>query len=107
MLGSNLVVLDELLADRLVFTHHLGGTVGKAEDLALHASGKIRITRLEPSDERVLLLEGAAIVTVRLDIEGLFDGKQSNGAFRFTRVWAPGPKSGWQVVAGQSTLIAP
>jgi hypothetical protein len=107
VLGSNVAVLDELLADHLVFTHQHGGIVNKAEDLAAHASGKLKITRLEPSDERVLLLEGAAVVTVRVEVRGSHDGKPVDGAFRFTRVWGPGPKSGWQVVAAQATPIAP
>jgi len=107
MRGSNVDELDRLLSDRLVFTHHQGGVIGKADDLAAHRAGLIRITRMEPSDEHVLLLDGAAIVTVRVEMAGSIGGNPANGAFRFMRVWAPGPHEGWQVVAGQATLVPP
>ena len=105
MRGSNVPVLEELLADRLVFTHHQGGTIGKADDLAAHRAGLIKITRMEPSDEHVLLLDGAAVVTVRMELAGTIAGSRADGVFRFTRVWAPGPHEGWQVVAGHATLV--
>lgn len=106
MLESNVDELDVLLADELIFTDHLGGLWGKQDDLAAHRSGAIRVQDLVASEERILLLEGVAIVTVRLAISGIFGGLPDKGTFRFTRVWAPTLAGQWQIVAGQSTLIA-
>ena len=106
MRASALDELDALLADGLIFTDHLGGLWGKQDDLAAHRSGVIHIDDLSASQERILVLDGAAVVSVLLEISGTFGGHEASGAFRFTRVWAPTAGGQWQVVAGQSTLVA-
>jgi ketosteroid isomerase-like protein len=106
MRASDLAELDALLADDLVFTDHLGALWGKQDDLAAHRSGAIEVETVAASDERIRLLDGAAIVTVRLEISGRFAGEPASGAFRFTRVWAPTGDGRWQVVTAHSTLVA-
>lgn len=106
MRASSLDELNALLADDLVFTDHLGGLWGKQDDLAAHRRGEIHISALSASQENVIILDGAAIVNVLLDITGTFAGREASGSFRFTRVWAPGPGGQWQVVAAHSTLVA-
>ena len=106
MRASALDELDALLADDLVFTDHLGGLWGKQDDLTAHRSGAVHIDALSASQERILVLEGAAFVSVLLEISGTFAGQEASGAFRFTRVWAPTPVGQWQVIAAQSTLVA-
>ena len=106
MRASALDQLDALLADDLVFTDHLGGLWGKRDDLAAHRSGVISIRALSASQERILVFDGAAVVSVLLEISGTFAGQEASGAFRFTRVWAPAAGGKWQLVAAQSTLVA-
>jgi ketosteroid isomerase-like protein len=106
MRTSDLDELDALLADGLVFTDHLGGLWGKQGDLLAHRSGVIHIRALSASQERILVLDGAAVVSVLLEISGTFAGREASGAFRFTRVWAPTASGKWQVVVAQSTLVA-
>ena len=106
MLGSDLDELDALLADDLVFTDHLGGLWGKQDDLDAHRSGMIKVKTVAASEERIRLLDGVAIVNVRLEISGTFGSAEASGAFRFTRVWMPGQNGQWQVVTAHSTLIA-
>ncbi len=45
-LAGDVAALDRLLDDGLVFTGLDGAVVGKADDLALHRSGRLRITRV-------------------------------------------------------------
>jgi ketosteroid isomerase-like protein len=106
MLTSALDELDALLADDLLFTDRLGALWGKQDDLTAHRSGVIRIGALSASQERILVLEGAAIVSVLLEISGIFAGQEASGAFRFTRVWAQAASGQWQVFVAQSTLVA-
>lgn len=106
MRGSDLDELDALLADELIFTDHLGGMWGKADDLAAHRTGAIKVRQVEVSQERILLLDAVAVVNVRLAISGTFSGQEASGQFRFTRVWAPAGDGRWQVVAAHSTLVA-
>ena len=106
MRTSALDELDALLADNLVFTDHLGGLWGKQDDLMAHRSGVIHIRALSASQERILVLDGAAVVSVLLEISGTFAGQEASGTFRFTRVWAPTSSGKWQVMVAQSTLVA-
>ena len=106
MQASALGELDALLSDDLVFTDHLGGLWGKKDDLTAHRSGAIHIDSLSASQERVLILDGAAVVKVLLEITGTFAGRDASGVFRFTRVWAQRQDGQWQVVAAQSTVVA-
>jgi len=105
MRNSDLDELDVLLADELIFTDHFGGLWGKADDLAAHRTGTIKVREVEASQERIQLLAGAAVVNVRLAISGRFSGQEASGELRFTRVWVVGREGRWQVVAAHSTVV--
>jgi uncharacterized protein (TIGR02246 family) len=107
MQRSDLDELEALLADDLLFTDHLGGTWGKQDDIAAHRARVVEIRSVHASEQRVRLLGGVAVVSVRLEIAGTFGGQAASGSFRFMRVWAPAADRRWQVVAAQSTLVAP
>ncbi|MDQ2077987.1 nuclear transport factor 2 family protein [Marinimicrobium sp. ABcell2] len=107
MLASDVSVLDELLAPDLLFTNHLGQSLGKEADLSAHKSGALGISKLEPSEQQVKLVgRDVAVVSVRVQVAGTYAGQPAGGDFRFTRVWALSPKGQWQVVAAHSGIIA-
>jgi ketosteroid isomerase-like protein len=87
MLVSDVDKLNVLIADSLIFTAYTGIVIDKQTDLNTHRSGLLRLTRLEPSEQRVELYGNFAIVTVKMSIESTFDNRPSAGNFRFTRVW--------------------
>lgn len=106
MLRSDLDELDALLAENLVFTNHIGAIMSKHDDLTAHRTGMVKVEAVAASEERIQMLDGAAIVSVLLDISGRFAGVAANGAFRFARVWAATQSGEWQVVTAHSTLVA-
>lgn len=106
MLASDVAALDKLLAPELVFTSHLGQILGKQDDLAAHESGLVKVTKLELSDQRVLVCGDTAVVAVRAHLTGSYAGTPSEGDFRFTRVWSLSDQGEWQVVAGHSSIVA-
>lgn len=106
MRAGDIETLDRLLHPRLVFTHHLGGRIGKADDLGAHRAGAVDITRLELSERHIELYGRTAVVSVRADIAGVFGGAPSEAALRFMRVWHD-DGTGPRVIAAQSTAIAP
>lgn len=106
MLLSDLVVLDELLADDLVFTNHLGHLMSKADDLGAHQSGKLKIDKIDLSEQEISVLQGSAVVTVQAHIIGSFAGEASENDFRFTRVWLEIAEGQWQVIIAHSCLVA-
>ncbi len=105
MLDSDVEVLEELLAPGLVFTNHLGHVLGKEEDLAAHRSGLLEVRRLTPTEQRLQCLGETVIVFVKVHLVGRYADEHSDAMFRFTRVWAPSPGGGWQVVAAHSSLV--
>jgi len=105
MLSSDIAALDELLAPDLIFTNHLGQLLGKDDDLAAYRSGVLKVVSLEPSEQHVRALGDAAIVSVRMQLSGTYDGAPANGDFRFTRVWARSQQQKWQIVAAHAGLI--
>ena len=105
MVRSDLTVLDELLAPELVFTNHLGQVLGKQDDLAAHQSGKFKIEVLTPSDCQIQLRGNVAIVTVKINLIGSYDGTDFDNNLRFTRIWTLSSKDTWQIVAAHSSLV--
>ena len=106
MLNSDVSALDELLAPDLIFTNHLGQLLGKEDDLAAHRSGSLKVKELKSSERRVRLIGDVAIVSVRTQVSGTYDGNPANGDFRFTRIWALTPDKTWRVVAAHSGIAA-
>jgi ketosteroid isomerase-like protein len=103
-LAGDVEALDRLLDDALVFTTLEGAVVGKSDDLRLHRSGRLRITRMDPSDRHVLRLGPTAVVSVRMNAAAVVDGNVMKGALRYTRVWCERP-DGWRVVAGHMSIV--
>ena len=103
-LSSDVQELERLVDDALVFTGPNGAVYGKKDDLDAHRRGLIRITRLEPSEERIQRFGHIAVVSVRMEMSGTFEGSAFAGPFRYTRVWrAQG--DGWRIVAGHVSAV--
>jgi len=103
-LASDVSVLDRLVDDTLIFTGPDGAVYGKQDDLDAHRRGTVRITRLEPSDERIQRFGSIAVVSVRMDMSGTFQGATFAGPFRYTRVWCA-RREGWRIVAGHVSAV--
>jgi ketosteroid isomerase-like protein len=106
MLSSDAGALDKLLAPGLLFTNHLGQLLGKEDDLASYRSGLLTVSELKPSEQHVRIEGQVAIVSVRMQLSGTYDGSPANGNFRFTRVWTLSPMKTWHVIAAHSSLVA-
>jgi len=106
MLRSDASALDELLAPELIFTNHLGQLLGKEDDLAAYRSGMLKVNDLKSSEQHVRLCGDVAVVSVRVQLSGTYDGNPANGDFRFTRVWALSPHKTWHVVAAHAGIVA-
>ena len=105
MLTSNVSVLNELLAPEIIITNHLGQLLEKQDDLAAHESGLIKINELKPSEQHIQIHGEVAIVSVRMQITGSYDGNPSNGDFRFTRVWAISSNGNWHIVTAHIGMV--
>ena len=103
-LTGDVAALEQVLDDALVFTGPDGLLYGKRDDLDAHRAGAIRITRLDPSEERVQDFGEIVVLSVRMEMRGSFQGADFAGPFRYTRVWR-NTERGWRVVAGHVSAI--
>lgn len=104
MLNSNVSELDELISPDLIFTNHIGQLISKEDDLRAHSSKLFVFESLDLSESKILIRETIAVVSVRAEIQGNYNGEPANGSFRFTRVWS-NRNDKWQVIAGHSSVI--
>jgi len=102
MLASDMKRLDALLADDLVFTNQTGQRLTKADDLAAHNSGRLNLTKIDISDQRVRQSESFAIVTLVASVGGSFDGQSFSGSFAYTRRLG---EHGWAVESRGGALL--
>lgn len=99
MLAGDVSALDRLLDDALVFTDQAGRVLGKADDLAAYRAGLLRLSRADVTDRAIRLAgHDAAVVTLRAELAGRWDGNAFAGAFRYTRVWHRA-EGGWRLLA--------
>ena len=107
MLLSDTRALDELLADDLHFTDHFGHVNSKADDLAFHRSGALRLVDLSPSEQHIQPLPGGAVVSVLMHLLGSYQGQPINQHIRYSRVWAAGPEGALRVIVGHASELRP
>lgn len=104
-LASDVAALDRLIDDDLLFAGPDGELATKADDLAAHRDGVIRISAHEPEEVRVRRVgEDVAVVSLRARLRGEFGGAAFAGTFRYTRVWTRS-RGQWRIVAGQVAQI--
>ena len=104
MLDSDVSALDELLADDLIFTSHLGQIMTKQDDLDAHRSGFVKIESIEQTEQQIKLRDQMAIASVLSHIKGEFGGEPSEVPLRFTRIWHQTEIGKWQVIAAHSSV---
>lgn len=105
MLNSDTGILDELMSSELIFTNHLGHLLTKQDDIAAHTSGLLTLVELTPSEQRIHMSSGIAIVSVRMQLSGSYAGMKTAGDFRFTRVWSLSPSGNWQIIVANACLV--
>jgi ketosteroid isomerase-like protein len=103
-LTGDVAVLDRLLDDVLMFTAIDGTLASKADDLSLHRSGRLRITRMDPLDRQLLHLGATSVVSIRMNAAAVMDGVPVAATLRYTRVWHQRPE-GWRLVAGHMSTV--
>ena len=106
MMASDVAVLNDLLADELLFTNHLGHLLSKHADLAAHEQRLLTITDLRASERHVRVNGNMAVVSVRMQLTGSYHDAETHGDFRFTRVWTQDATGALQVTAAHSGVVA-
>jgi len=103
-LAGDVRALESLLGDDLHFVGIDGRTYSKADDLAIHRAGALRIVRMRVIERHVVDLDPVAVVTSLMDAGAIVDGQRHQDTLRYTRVWRR-CEAGWQVIAGHMSAV--
>ena len=105
-LAADVGALDALIADALLFTGPDGQLGTKAQDLAAHGSGAVRVRMHEP-DELCVRRVGTdvAVTALRTHLVVEVGGTPVQGTYRYTRVWAREHGAEWRVVGGHVSEV--
>jgi ketosteroid isomerase-like protein len=108
-LCADVSALNTLIAENLLFTGPDGQLASKADDLAMHRSGAVRIRAHDPEELRIRRV-GADVAVVALRARLTVEANGAlvmQGPVRYTRVWAreDGGDGAWCVVAGHVSAI--
>lgn len=106
MLASDVAVLDELIAEDLVWTTHTGEVATKQDDLHAHRTGIFRFTKVEFHDRQIHSFSpDCVVVTLKAELAGSVNGEAFSESYRFTRVWLQ-RHSRWQIAAGHVSQLS-
>jgi len=101
---ANVLSLDQLLHDDLLFNLPDGQTITKEFDLNAYRSGKMKIDLLEVSDRIINVIDDSAVVCVTVLLKGTYENQPLDGSFRYVRVWKKFDDS-LKVIAGSCVAL--
>lgn len=105
-LRGDVAELDRLIDEDLHFIGLGGAVYTKADDLAAHSSGQIRITKMVPLERHLQSLGDVVVVSALMDTEATVAGVPNAARLRYTRVWCRRGDT-WRIVSGHMSLAEP
>jgi hypothetical protein len=106
MLASDVLELDALIADNLLFVGSTGDLATKAMDLELHRTGGTQFHELVPKELKIRVCGDRTVLAVaKVFLSGSFLGNAFAGDHRYLRMWQNG-EDGWQIVGGSVSPMA-
>ncbi|RXM46060.1 nuclear transport factor 2 family protein [Flavobacterium sp. YO64] len=103
--NADVLVLERMLHDDLLFNLPDGNTITKQFDLDSYRSGKMKIDMIEASDQIINLIGDSAVVVVTVSLKGKFDNNPIDGVLRYIRVWKQFGED-LKVIAGSCAQLA-
>jgi hypothetical protein len=105
-LSADIISLDELISDDLLFTGPDGQLGTKAQDIEAYRSGAVRFLAHVPQELRIRRVgRNAAVSSLRAQLTVDVAGNISRGIYRYTRVWACEDGKLWRVVGGHVSMV--
>ncbi|HEV2275223.1 MAG TPA: nuclear transport factor 2 family protein [Acidobacteriaceae bacterium] len=104
LLHNDLTAIDQLLADDYLGISPNGTLETKADVLALRRSGRFRVTQMNLSDIKIRIYGDTAVVTSKVDLEGMNGDRDISGHYRYTRVYTDRGNQ-WKIVSFEASRV--
>jgi ketosteroid isomerase-like protein len=101
---ADVVTLEGILSDDLIYTHADGKSQSKSDVLGTLGSSEMKYESIIPYDTRVHIYNDTAVVTGRASIKIKAHGQEESFAICYLDVYAK-QDGRWQMVAWQSSRI--
>ena len=87
MKKSDVLILNELLHDDLIFILPNGQKITKEIDIETHKTGNLVFTEIHSTIDSINLIEQNAVITLSSKIKGKMFENYFEGEFRYLRIW--------------------
>ncbi len=104
MLNADVVALNDVLADDLVYAHTTGTIDTKSSMIDNIGSGAVNYELIEPTDSKIRLFGDVAVVTGSANMRVSAGDQLYELSIRFIEVYVAQDEQ-WQLVSWQSTRI--
>jgi hypothetical protein len=105
-LNADIIALDELISEDLLFTGPDGQLGTKAQDIEAYRSGTVQFLAHVPQELRIRRVgENVAVSSLRAELTVDVAGNLSRGMYHYTRIWAREDGKRWRVVGGHASLV--
>src|SRR5690606_9800496 len=85
--GSNVIALDQLLHDDLLFITPSGETITKEIDLDTYRNGALKVDELLTETENLKTNDDMAVITLTMKLNGKFNDVPFESNYRYIRFW--------------------
>jgi ketosteroid isomerase-like protein len=103
---NDVTTINRLLADDYLGINPNGTLETKADALAQRRSGTVKISSIEPTSLKVRVYGDTAVVTSRVDVQGMDGDRDISGRYHYTRVYSRRDGE-WKIVSFEASRIPP
>ena len=106
LVQNDVGTVSNLLADDYLGINPNGTLETKADALAAQRSGTVKISSIEPENQKVRVYGDTAVVTSKVQVEGHEGDRDISGLYHYTRVYSRRDGQ-WKVVSFEASRIPP
>ena len=102
--SSNIVRLNALLHDDLLFVTPDGQTITKQMDLEAHRTKAMVVEEIKSDVEEITFIDNSAIVVLVYNTKGKMMGNAIDGKYKYIRVWNLLDEE-WKIIGGSCVKL--
>ncbi|MFJ7921993.1 nuclear transport factor 2 family protein [Lysinibacillus fusiformis] len=105
MVNGDVESLDLLISEELAFVSPFGQVLTKKDDIESHRSRIFDIAEIKFLDQKVILLENAAVTITQAKVRGTLAGEHIEDDMCYTRVWQKDKNNELKAISGSCSFV--